>query len=690
MGNLNQADRLMQFTVAGDADSLLIETLDGHESLSHLFNYHVELLAPLDASQNDNIKPSSVIGAKATVSIGLNDKYGSRYINGIVASLEACGGDDEFNVYRACLVPSLWQLTLNSNCRVFQNKTVIEILKDVVKEYGITLEDHTETSYKKLEYCTQYSESDFHFISRLLEEHGIFYWFVHTDEDHKLQIGDSLKSYADCPVSSEIPWVLNKSGAEGGYGAGVDSMNLTASMVTGVHSTADYDYRGFARKDADKKNSSSTYGKNGYEHYLYPAGEEAYTMDKDSQLTGELQPTFLTARQQASDLAAEVYRGSSNARTFSSGNTFTLSKHPVSTMNDKYLLISIVHHCRQTPSYRTRGEEGGSGYSNTFAAVSAKLVFRPEVKNVKPRIYGPQTAKVVAPRGSEIWIDKLGRVNVQFHWDRLREKDTPDNTWVRVAQQWAGNGWGTFFWPRLNDEVVIEFLNGDPDNPIIVGSVYNGVNVPKYALPDHSTRSGIVTRSSKDGSASNANELRFEDKKGSEQIFLNAEKDFDLRVENDNRRFVGGQDSLIVTKDQLEKVSGSQHVTVEGARAEKIGGNAGTHVAGNLSEKVDGNLSLKVGSSQADKIGLNYSMDSGMNIYLKAGMNLVLEAGMDLTLKGSGGFISIGPSGVAIQGTMVLINSGGAATPGEAGSPTDPDAPKAPDQADDGSKGGAM
>jgi type VI secretion system secreted protein VgrG len=275
-------------------------------------------------------------------------------------------------------------------------------------------------------------------------------------------------------------------------------------------------------------------------------------------------------------------------------------------------------------------------------------------------------------------------------WDKVREPHTVDNTWVRVAQQWAGNGWGTYFWPRVNDEVIVEFLNGDPDNPVIVGSVYNGVNVPKYALPDNSTRSGIVTRSSKNGGAANANELRFEDKKGSEQIFLNAEKDMDLRTENDHRRFVGGKDSLLVKGDQTEEVDGKFQRMTKGDAVEQIQGNSDLYIKGNLTEKVDQNCTLKVGMSQSEKVGENYSLDSGMAIYLKGGMSVTIEAGMELTLKAAGGFITIGPSGVAISGTMVMINSGGAAGSGSAGNVPDPKTPDAPDLADDGTKGGKM
>jgi type VI secretion system secreted protein VgrG len=287
-------------------------------------------------------------------------------------------------------------------------------------------------------------------------------------------------------------------------------------------------------------------------------------------------------------------------------------------------------------------------------------------------------------------IDKYGRICIQFFWDKLRQPNTVDNTWVRVAQHWAGNGWGTYFWPRVKDEVVVQFLNGDPDNPVITGSVYNGVNMPKYALPDNSTRSGIVTRSSKGGSAANANELRFEDKSGSEQIFLNAEKDMDHRTENDHRRYVGNNDSLVVKGNQTEQVAGNYNGQIQGDSVAQVKGKSDLHIGSDQNEKVDGSHSLNVGSNQSIQVGSAYSMGAGQTIYINGGMTVVIEAGMQLSLKACGSFIDIGPSGVSISGTLVLINSGGAAGSGSAGSITSPSSPNTPDQADDGTKGGKM
>ena len=291
MGSWKQTDRLMQFSSSLGKDVLLIESLDGAEGISRLFEYHVELLAGADAK----IDPKSIIGTKVTVAVSLNDAQGSRWINGIVASFEQCAGDSEFNVYRARIVPSMWQLTLSSNCRVFQKKTVLEIAKAVIGEYGLSVSDQTSNSdqYKQLEYCTQYSESDFHFVSRILEESGIFYWFEHSDQDNKIVLGDSRNAYQDCPLSASVPYALNQIGAEGAYGAWVSEFTSTATMVSGKHSTADYNFRTYARVDVPDKKSSSQFGNNAFEQYLYPAGEEGYLKDSDTQSSTDFETLFL-------------------------------------------------------------------------------------------------------------------------------------------------------------------------------------------------------------------------------------------------------------------------------------------------------------------------------------------------------------------------------------------------------------
>ena len=689
MANLTQSDRLMQFSSPVlHKDALLIESFEGTEGISSLFAFKALLVAPAGTK----IDPVALVGAKATVAIGLNDVMGTRWFNGLIASFDRWSNDDEFDGYKAYLVPSMWLLTLSTNCRVFQNLSVMEIVKQVLGEYSLSLEDHTNGTYKVLDYCTQYNESDFAFVSRILEQHGIFYWFEHSDQDNKVMFGDDRDTYSDCPLSASVAYALEGHGAEGGYGAQLTMFGAKASMVPGVHATREYDFHLAGTHQTQNEESTSVYGKNAFEDRFYPAGEEGYVKNEKKDLSD---PAFramvVKAQKLAADMASEVFRGKSNLRSAVSGYTFNVTKHPRKEWNRKYLLTKVVHKAGQSPPYRAIDKAIYSeGYTNTLMAVSSDIVYKPAAVTPKPRIYGPQTAVVVAPSGDDMSVDKLGRVCVQFFWTRGREPNTMDNTWVRVAQPWAGNGWGMFFWPRMNDEVVVQFLNGDPDNPVVTGSVYNGVNLPKYAPPDHITRTGIVTRSSKGGSAQNANELRFEDLKGSEQIYLHAEKDMDLTVEFDQRRSVGGNDSLTVTGAQMEKIGGNSSLTIGGDLAESVGGNADLKIGGNQTEAVGSNFSLNVGANHNHKVGSNYAVSSGQNVYLNGGMNVVIEAGVQLTLSAAGGFITIGPAGVAISGTMVLINSGGAAGSGTPPQVPSPASPTAPDTPDDGTKGTKM
>lgn len=683
MATLKQADRLMQFSSPLGKDVLLIESLDGAEGISRLFEYQVELLAAVGTT----IDPKSMIGAKVAVAITLNDAQGSRWINGIVASFDQCAGDTEFNVYQARIVPAMWQLTLSSNCRIFQNKTVLDIAKAVIGEYGLSLSDQTTESYKQLDYCTQYSESDFHFVSRILEESGIFYWFEHTDQDNKIMLGDGRNAYQDCPLSASIPYALSVSGEEGAYGSFVREFTSTATMVSGKHSTAEYNYKDYKREDVPDQSSASPYGKNAFDEYLYPSGAEGYA-DGSPDNSNALEKLFLGTRALAADSVAEVFRGNSTARSLCPGYTFTLTANPRTAFNRKYLLTTVTHHADQVPSYRATDDAKGAEYTNKFTAVSSDIVFKPALTMRKPTIYGPQTAVVVGESGEEINIDSQGRVKVRFFWDKLNDtSSTVDCTWVRVMQSWAGNGWGSYFWPRVKDEVVIQFLNGDPDNPMITGSVYNGVNTPKYALPDNKTRSGLVTRSSTGGSGANANELRFEDKMGSEQIFIHAEKDMDVSIERDRRISVGNNDSLIVTTNQSEKIGSNFNRQIGSNAVEQIGGNSDLGISGNLTESVGGNHSLNVSSNQSIQVGSAYSLGANNTIYINGGMSVVIQAGMELSLVASGNFVTIGPSGVAISGTMVLINSGGAPGSGSAGQIGTPGTPAAPDQAEDATSG---
>jgi type VI secretion system secreted protein VgrG len=340
------------------------------------------------------------------------------------------------------------------------------------------------------------------------------------------------------------------------------------------------------------------------------------------------------------------------------GNLFTLEGHPRSLVNQEYLIVSSTHEVVM------HGYESGEAASSLrmedsirIEAIESRQPFRCEETTEKPVIHGPQTAIVVGKKGEEIWTDEHGRVKVQFHWDREGKEDEKSSCWIRVAQIWAGKGWGGIALPRIGQEVIVEFLGGDPDRPIVTGRVYNGDNKVPYALSDNQTQSGIKSRSTKKGSAKNFNELRFEDKKGVEEIFIQAERDQNILIKNNH----------------METVRNTSDHSVQAGRRTTIGAADHYHVKADRNEKVDGKQSLTVDGDQHEKVGSNHALEAGNEIHLKGGMKVIIEAGMQLSLKGAGGFIDIGPAGVTIQGTLVNINSGGSAGSGSGSSPTAPD-----------------
>jgi type VI secretion system secreted protein VgrG len=374
---------------------------------------------------------------------------------------------------------------------------------------------------------------------------------------------------------------------------------------------------------------------------------------------------YVKLRMEEQETPHTQIHGAGDCRAFIPGYVFQLTDHFRGDFNRSYLLTEVRHEARSN----IRGGGYEASYSNTFTCIPKEVPCRPPCVTRKPSVQGAQTAIVVGPKGEEIWTDKYGRVKVQFHWDREGRRDENSSCWVRVAQNWAGKRWGAIFIPRIGQEVIVEFLEGDPDQPIITGRVYNAEQMPPYELPREQTKSTIKSNSSKGGGG--FNEVRFEDAKGKEQLFIHAERDMDIRVKNDRREWIGKDRHLIVKADQRTLVEADKH----------------GHVKGDHAEQIDGEMSLHVGGKRHEKVGTVDATEAGQEIHLKAGMKVIIEAGMQLSLKGPGGFIDIGPAGITIQGTLVRINSGGAAGVGSGSSPAEP---KDPDVADDGTKTGKL
>jgi type VI secretion system secreted protein VgrG len=659
----SQEGRLISLTTPLGEDVLLLAGLSGHEAISRLFSFHLDLLTehgPIDFTQ--------IIGKNVTISVAQSDNT-ARYFNGMVSHFAQSGSDTNFIHYQMEVVPWTWTLTRYADCKIFHNKKVSDIIEQVFQDRGFTdYKLSLNGSYTPLEYCVQYRETDFNFISRLMEQNGIFYFFQHAMGKHTMVIADSSSIHEPCPGQESAGYNL----VGGGLDADdvVNSWNIEQELRTGKYTLTDYNFKTpSASLLASEPTIVSVGGNAGFEIFDHP-GEYATRGDGT---------TFAKLRMQEEEAGHLVAHGSSVCRAFTTGYKFDLADHYQDSMNTSYVLTEIQHIASVGGTY-SGSSSGSDSYSNHFTCIPESVPFRPARLTPKPFVQGPQTAVVIGKAsysdtsgddgggdGEEIWVDTFGRVIVRFPWDRAGACSCR----LRVSQDWAGQGWGAITIPRVGQEVIVSFLEGDPDRPIITGRVYNANQTVPYPLPDNQTRSTFKTRSSEGGGADNYNELRFEDKTGSEQIFLRGEKDFDTRLKNDIREWIGNNRSLIVTQDQMEKAGGDLH----------------SQVTGNLNQKIGQTLSLQVGQNLYEKSGTNFAHEAGQVIHLKAGMTVVLEAGTELTLKVGGNFIDINSSGISIVGTMVMINSGGAAGSGCGSSPT---SPKDPDQADDGSKGGKM
>jgi type VI secretion system secreted protein VgrG len=639
-------------------DELLLQSFNGEEGISRPFHFELAM-----HSENRSIQFDSIVGKKATVTVFLRD--GSpRYINGIISSFSQGGSSPLeggtvptiFTSYYATLVPWLWALTRTSDCRIFQNLSVPDIIAKVFKDHGFSdFANRLYGAFEPREYCVQYRETDFNFVSRLMEEEGIFYFFEHTQDKHILVLANRPNEFKPSPLHKEVSYksVIGDKRLEDV----INSFFKNQEFRPGQWTMTDYN---FQQPTLDLTATVIGLDERKLEIYDYPG-------EYREKGQGE---RYAGIRMEEEQTPMIVISGSSACAGFTPGYRFDLRDHYRRDFNKSYVLTSVSHSADQGTDYRSSAEQAAAEfhYSNRFQCVPHPTAFRPPRLTPTPVVHGSQTAIVVGPSGEEIYVDKYGRVKVQFHWDREGKYDENSSCWMRVSQNWAGKRWGAMFIPRIGQEVIVDFLEGDPDQPIITGRVYNGDSMPPYALPDEKTKSVIKSYSSKGGGG--FNEIRFEDKKGEEQVFIHAEKQQDNRVKKDSLEWVGAERHLIVKQDQLEKVEGDKHLQIKGDQ----------------NEKVDGTVSLKAGMDLQEKVGMKAALDAGVEIHLKAGVNLVIESGVTLTLKVGGNFINLNQTGVFIQGTMVMINSGGMAGSGSGASPEAPKDPKEADKADPGAK----
>jgi type VI secretion system secreted protein VgrG len=632
-----QADHLIAVDTPLGPDKLLLRSFSGTEGISQLFHFQLDLL-----SEDPDIDFDKIIGQKVTVSVKLADLSKERYFSGHISRFAQLPGERRLARYQAEMVPWLWFLTRTTDCRIFQNRRVPDIIQQVFRDFGWSdFEDQLQGSYEPKEYCVQYRETACNFVMRLMEQEGIFFFFRHERGKHVLVMADSPLAHKPCPDAASVRY-------EHVFGPGyrreedvILRWRYQQELRPGKYAVKDYNFKEPGTILHNELVSSINQGGNRkYEIFEYPGGYE--TLDQGDALA--------RLRIEEQEAPHEAARGDSNCRAFSPGFRFGLTGHERQDQNTQYVLTEVTH-CAESGSFHTEKAGEGASYSNSFACIPYAVRFRPPRVTPKPRVQGPQTAVVCGRETEEIWTDEYGRVKVQFHWDRRGEWDEDSSCWIRVSQPWAGRNWGAIAIPRIGQEVVVDFLEGDPDRPIITGRVYNARQMPPYSLPANQTQSGIKSRSSKEGGSANFNEIRFEDKKGAEVLTIHAERTMRESVEasqyitvgGDRHITTGGESGGTRTGDTKEKVFRNRHLHVLGNQRVMIEGETGEEYVGDSIEYHDGDHALGV----------------GVKLLVDA-QEVVIQGSSKITLLAGGSYIVLDAGGVKVVGPMVSLNPLGA------------------------------
>jgi type VI secretion system secreted protein VgrG len=594
-------------TDAFEAGTLLFGSMRAQERLSQPFEIELALFS------EEAVDAEKILGEALVVTIVPDpDAAPVRYFHGLVTDFEHVGWNDRLNEYRATVRPWLWFLTRTADCRVFQNKTVPEIVDKVCELAGFRdLRLELNGTHDPREYCVQFRETDFNFVSRLLEQEGIFYFFEHSQSKHELVLCDDVAKLTSVPGYDNVPfWIRPASGASGERD-NLTSWTVRQSFQSGKFATREFDFktptpvlegtstitRGYKTRDPGE-----------FEMFDFPALAATQT----SAAVGEV----AKIRVQELQTAQMVARGKGDALGLATGRIFSLTHHPRLAFNQmSYLVRSTIIDMRNN-SYFAGGGSGPTDFEIQIEALDASEPYRAPRTTPKPLVHGLQTALVVGPEGTEIYTDELGfgRVKVRFHWDRQETPDENRSCWMRVGQTWAGKNWGAVQIPRVGQEVIVSFLDGDPDRPVIIGSLYNGSNKPPYPLPANNTQSGVKSRSSPDGTSGNFNEIRFEDEKGKEHLYIQAEKDHQVEVKND--------------------------MTV--------------HVENDMTVKVDRSLTLTTGLASIKLTSEGTVEISGKLVTIKAAADLNIEATGALNINATGDLEVNGKGMIGIDATGLL------------------------------------
>jgi type VI secretion system secreted protein VgrG len=629
------------FTITGTSDALYVLEFHGHEAISSLFQFRIDF-----ASEEGNLSAASILKKPALLTI--TGEQGPRYVHGIIASLEQRETARKFTMYHAVLVPSVWKLTQRRDCRIFQKtqdgeKNAKEIVSKVLK--GVLSESEFDFKLKgnqdppDREYCVQYRESDWAFVSRLLEEEGIFYYFTHSQTDHMLRMRNDFQFHRQVPKQEQVGYHPPGHGIPGKEH--ITRFFYEEQIRTEKATLQDFNFK---KPSVNLKSERPKDKDTLLERYDSP-GE--YTTTDEG---GDLAQVRLE-EQRAQSQEAE---GDSDCVRMIPGYYFQLTDHDRfgASDGDKYTITWMRHGGNKHGDLEAGAAHPRIRYENSFRCIPRKTVYRPPRVTPRPEVRGTQTAIVTGPKQEEIYTDEHGRVKVHFHWDRLGKMDENSSCWIRASQIWAGQAWGAMLIPRVGHEVVVDFLEGDPDRPIIVGRVYHGENMPPYTLSDEKTKSTLKSNSSIGGKG--YNELRFEDKKGKEEVFLHAQKDLNESVQHNMSTSVGGNQSISVGGSQSIHVQGVQTITVEGKNGE-LGKHGTLKVKGDITLEATNEIMIKCPKKLTlDVKGTKVTMTPGkVEMTSGKGATITLD-GADVNFKATT-VEMLASSSLTIDGTYVRL-----------------------------------
>ena len=623
--------RAMEITTPLGEDVLLFHSLRGREEMSRLFDFQLDLLSP-----KKDINPDDILGKNVTVKLALPDDS-TRYFNGFVTRFSAGDQSGRYYQYRASVRPWLWFLTRTTDCRIFQEMTVPDIVKKVFGDHSTAdFKFELTGTYHKWTYCVQYRETDFNFISRLLEEEGIYYYVRHTDGHNTVVLTDSTSKHKPTPGYEKLSYISPEQVVKPELER-ITNWDFTREIQPGVYVHDDYDLERPSVELKTRKVLTRSYSPSDYEIYDYPGH---YLQKPDGE-------QYAGVRIDEYGTQFETSQAMTNAKGIAVGSLFTLEHFPREDQNREHLILSASY-ALTFSGYEALPTDQGTEYQCSFVAMPSSQQFRPKRSTPKPFVQGPQTAVVVGPGGDEIYTDKYGRVKVQFHWDRYGKKDQNSSCWVRVSSPWAGKGWGGVHTPRIGQEVIVDFLEGDPDQPIITGRVYNAENPPPFGFPAGAVLSGVKSNTHK---GSGNNELSMDDTAGKERVFIHAQYNMDTVVEHDqtstihNNRTdkvdvdddetVGGNQKLHVVKNQTinidvnrkETVGGTETITITGHRSETVNGGEDVTVNGARSHTVNGAQTTTISLAEAHTVGAARAHTVGAAEAITVGAAQVISVG---------------------------------------------------------------